>query len=116
MLNVALRFAGNTSFVVPMLVDTGADRCMFDVNLAEHIGVNPYMDGIEESATGIGGSEPVCIMPMTICLPQLECEYEEVMVQFKILPPGVAGMLGHEGFDKMRISFSRGEYFDILEF
>ncbi len=57
MLRVKLKYRETETIAVPVVVDTGADRCMFDDQLLLAIGINVYQAGVRSKATGIGGPD-----------------------------------------------------------
>ena len=98
------------------MLDTGADRCLFDDRLALALGVNPYEAGSTQRTTGIDGTEHVAVMPVELVFPDLDGASWTIMAQFMRLPDDVGGVLGHAGFlGRMRASFVRGEFFELSE-
>jgi len=99
-----------------MLLDTGSDGCMFDDRLALLVGVNVYLAGSAGSATGIGGAEAIAVFPIEIEFPSLDGLSWSVFAQFKRLPDGLNGVLGHAGFlGRLTACFSRAETFTLSD-
>lgn len=113
---VQLRHAGQMSYAVPAIIDTGSDRCMFDHELALSIGMNPYQDGQEAEAVGIGGAERIAVAPIELVIPAFEGQSWRIFAQFKRLPEGAPAILGHAGFlGRTRATFTRGREFELAE-
>lgn len=72
LIKIQLRQEGRTRYSVPAVIDTGSDRCMFDHELAISIGMNPYQDGMEQEAVGIGGREPIAVAPIELVVPAFD--------------------------------------------
>ena len=109
MLKLHLGFGGVETVPALALVDTGADRCMFDDRLALSLGINVYEAGMPSTATGIGGEESIVVFPVEIGFPDLDGRSWEIHAQFKRLPDDLNGVLGHAGFlGRMRAEFSFG--------
>ena len=116
MLRIALRYEGRESPAVPVQLDTGSDRCMFDHELPMWLGLNVYRDGALATATGIGGAEPIALFPIEVVFPDLGGLSWELTAQFKSLPGSMNGVLGHAGFlGRMRASFYRGDTFELSD-
>ena len=116
MLRVALRHNGRTTPAVPVQLDTGSDRCMFDHELPMWLGLNVYEDGALSTATGIGGPESIALFPIEIVFPDLDGMTWEITAEFKSLPGDMNGVPGHAGFlGRMRACFHRGETFEISD-
>lgn len=98
MLRVKLRHRGKETPSVFVVVDTGADRCMFDDQLALLVGINVSRDGASSRVVGIGGSEEAAVFPIDVVFPDLDNAAWEIQAQSKRLPDGFSGMLGHGGF------------------
>lgn len=87
---------------------------MFDHTLALLVGLNVYQAGVTATASGIGGPEEIAIFPIEVVFPDLDNAYWEIMAQFKTLPNGLNGILGHAGFlGRMRATFSFGREFEL---
>lgn len=98
----------------PVVVDTGSDGCMFDHSLALLVGLNVYQSGVIATANGIRGPEEIAIYPIEVVFPDLDDASWEIMAQFKALPHGLNGILGHAGFlGRMRATFSFGREFEL---
>jgi hypothetical protein len=116
MLRVKLKFRDMETPPVLAVLDTGADRCMFDHRLALLVGVNVYQAGASNSATGIGGREEISVFPIEVEFPDLNNVSWEIFAQFKTLPDGINGILGHAGFlGRMKAAFSYGKEFELSE-
>lgn len=114
MLRVELVHTGLATPPVPVVLDTGSDRCMFDHELALLVGLNVYQAGSTSRATGIGGSEEIALFPIEVRFPDLGDASWQIMAQFKKLPDGINGVLGHAGFlGRMTATFHRAESFEL---
>jgi len=91
------RPADRVSNLVPMVLDTGSDHCLFNAELAHTVGMNPLDGGRVVGTQGVGGSAPTALWPVDLELPELD-ETFQVRAQFGQLPPGVNGLLGNHGF------------------
>jgi len=91
------RLAGRVSNLVPMVLDTGADHCLFNAELAHTIGINPLDGGHVVGTQGVGGSALTALWPIDLEVPELD-ESFHVRAQFGQLPAGVNGLLGNHGF------------------
>ena len=49
------RSARRVTLAVPLVIDTGSDRCLFNVDLAHEIGINPIEGGALSGTAGLGG-------------------------------------------------------------
>ncbi|MGH7288673.1 MAG: hypothetical protein ACREI8_11715 [Myxococcota bacterium] len=98
-----------------MVVDTGADACYFDHQLAYEIGVNPVHGGKISKVEAMSSSHPTARFPVTISLPQLGVDFP-VDAEFAQLQKGWNGMLGHQGFLERfeRVTFVPGQYFELV--
>ena len=94
------------STTVVALVDSGADRCLFDIEVAKDIGLN-IENGQVEYFGGIGGNR----MKAFVYNVQLQVADIEKTVEVPIgftENLGVSGILGQEGFfDAFRIKFEK---------
>lgn len=98
-----------------MLVDTGADACFFDHQLAYSVGIDPVDGGAMGTVLGISSEQPTARFPIDLHVPSLGLSLR-VDVFFSILNmPGLNGLLGHAGFlDRFRrVSFHPGESFEL---
>lgn len=92
------RSAGQFTLKLPMVIDTGSDRCLFDVELAHRIGINPVDGGNLAGTTGICGRIMTAFWPIEVEFPQLNRSFE-IYAQFtNALPADVNGLLGNQGF------------------
>ena len=92
------RVANRQTLAVPMLVDTGSDRCLLDARLAHQIGINPIAGGIVSETSGIGGRVATAVWSIEVEFPQLR-RVIEIQAEFTNgLPRGVNGLLGNLGF------------------
>ncbi|HKV92386.1 MAG TPA: retropepsin-like aspartic protease [Candidatus Angelobacter sp.] len=83
------------------IVDSGATRCLFDADVATHLGLD-FKSGEIEVTQGIGGNETVYLHPITLHIPGGPVTTK---VGFKEKLP-VAGLLGMKGFfEFFQISF-----------
>ena len=82
---------------------------MFDDRLALALGINVYEAGVLAMATGIGGTEQIVVLPIEVAFPGLGGRAWEIHAQFKRLPDGLNGVLGHAGFlGRMTARFAYG--------
>ena len=85
---------------------------MFDHELALTIGMNPYVEGVEGEALGIGGVERIAVAPIEIIVPALGSISWTIFAQFKRLPSSAPAILGHAGFlGRMHAAFESGREF-----
>lgn len=90
---------------------------MFDHQLALLVGLNVYQAGSSSTATGIGGTEEVALFPIEVRFPDLDDASWEITTQFKALPDGFNGVLGHAGFlGRMTATFDRAKTFELSNF
>lgn len=90
--------AGRKTNPVPMVVDTGADRCLFSAELAHSVGVNPTDGGMLSGTTGVGGSTTTAFTPIALEIPDLNITIR-IQAEFTNgLPKGTNGLLGNSGF------------------
>lgn len=98
-----------------MLVDTGADACFVDHQIAYAVGINPIDGGAMGTVVGISSEQPTARYPVDLLVPSLGlCMHVDVL--FSILNmPGLNGLLGHVGFlDQFRrVSFYPGIAFEL---
>ncbi len=114
MLRIALVHAGSVTPAFPVVLDTGADRCIFDHELALLVGLNVYQAGSTSTATGIGGTEEISLYPIEVRFPDLDHASWQITAQFKTLPDGINGVLGHAGFlGRLTATFNRAETFEL---
>lgn len=115
-LDIVLRCAGCISPLLEILVDTGADTCLFDWPLAHLMGFDPDAVGLPSLVGGIGRSDQRArLINASIHVPALERDFE-LAVQFAPIPGkiGLIGVLGHDGFlDRLNVTFSQAKYFEI---
>lgn len=107
---------GRATGLVPMIVDTGSDLCIFSVHLAHSIGVNP-LDGGEDQLQDMwvagGGKFTTAAWPVSIHVPQLGHRFD-LSARFGQFNEGTNGVLGHQGFLKwMSIRFDYAESFCV---
>ena len=98
-----------------MLVDTGADACIVDHQIAYSIGINPVDGGSMGTVLGISSEQPTARYPVDLHVQSLGLSMR-VDVLFSILNmPGLNGLLGHAGFlDRFhRVSFYPGKSFEL---
>ena len=89
---------------------------MFDHELALSIGMNPYQDGQQAEAVGIGGIEQIAVAPIELVIPAFESRSWQIFAQFKRLPEGTPAILGHAGFlGRMRATFTQGREFELAD-
>ncbi len=88
------------------LIDSGADRCLFNDQIAKQVGLN-LDQGQNENFGGIeGGNLNASLQKVTLQIIGMDKEIE-VMAGF-VNSSGVAAILGQEGFfDNFRIKFER---------
>jgi len=94
------------SIMIDALLDSGADKCLFHVELAKELGLN-LEEGEREFFGGIEGGRIVTyIHKVQICVPDIN-GLAEVWAGFADAP-GVFAILGQDGFfDAFRIKFER---------
>lgn len=113
-LRICLRHEGRTTTLIPALLDTGSDHCLFDHELAISVGLNPATDGALDQVMGIGGPELIAVAPIEIAVPALGDLTWRIHAQFKSLRGGIPAILGHGGFLQfMRASFSHATDFEL---
>lgn len=88
------------------LIDSGADRCLFNIKIATDIGLN-LDEGVNENFAGIeGGSLKATLQNVSL---QITGMNQEITVTAGFVnSPGVTVILGQEGFfDNFRIKFEK---------
>lgn len=88
------------------LIDSGADRCLFNTQIAEQIDLN-LAGGRNENFGGIeGGTLKASLQKVKLQIIGMSEEIE--IISGFVNSSGVAAILGQEGFfDKFRIKFER---------
>jgi hypothetical protein len=100
--------------LIPALLDTGSDHCLFDHELAISVGMNLATDGALDEVVGIGGREFIAVAPIEIVIPELGNLAWRIYAQFKSLRHGTPAILGHGGFLQfMRASFLYATDFEL---
>lgn len=88
------------------LIDSGADRCLFNSKIAEDIGLDLNEDDSENFAGIEGGSIKAILQKVKLQVIGMSEEIE-VAAGF-VRSPGVAAILGQDGFfDAFRIKFEK---------
>jgi len=97
------------------LIDSGADRSLFNIQFAREIGIN-LTNAKEEGFIGIGD-----IKPIQCCISEVEIKIEGIDNKIKITAgfissDSVNALLGQEGFfDNYRIKFEKDhDVFEII--
>ncbi len=85
-----------------MVVDSGADHCLFNNELAHERGLNPLEGGHVVGTSGVGGTAQTAVWPIEVVvdlvdLVDLHTRFT-IWAQFAQLPPGANGLLGNHGF------------------
>lgn len=89
---------GARAITYSALVDSGADSCIFDIQVAEELGIDLAKNGTLARVGGIAGQTAMYfIHPVTI---EVGGWPLEVQAGFLALPAGMFnyGVVGHEGF------------------
>ena len=68
---VRIGVGGRMSARVPMLIDTGADACFVDHQLAYSVGINPVEGGAMGTVQGISSEQPTARYPVDVHFPSL---------------------------------------------
>jgi hypothetical protein len=102
--------------MIPMLVDTGGDQCIFATELAGQVGINLPLDtGPSHRVVGFGGSMTATEHRVFVVLPQLSLRFD-VRARFGSFENSINGVLGYAGFlSWFDLRFSFQETFQILE-
>lgn len=110
------RTPGRKTGLVPMVIDTGSDLCIFSANLAHAIGINPLDGGDMQEVWVAGGAKiSLAAWPVRIHLPQIGHHFS-LSARFGQFNEGINGVLGHQGFLRwLTIRFSYSESFVIEE-
>lgn len=97
-----------------MLVDTGADACFIDHQIAYTLGLNPVQGKRISSVEGIDSKNPTAIYPVVLRLTQFDIDFS-IDAHFTTLRKGWNGLLGHSGFlDQFsRVTFFPGHGFEL---
>lgn len=98
-----------------MLVDTGADACFVDHQVAYSIGINPVEGGAMGTVLGISSEQPTARYPVDLHAPSLGLSLRVDVFFSTLNMPGSNGLLGHFGFlDQFRrVSFYPGRTFEL---
>ena len=102
---------------IPMVVDTGADHCIFARELAPEIGINVDGDGGRLQRVFPLGGEPRLIReyPVQITIPQIGHRFS-LWARFDSFANGGNGVLGYGGFlSFLDIRFFYRERLQILD-
>ena len=89
---------GDRAITYSVLVDSGADACIFDIQVAEELGIDLVRNGIPARVGGIAGQSAMYfIHPVTI---EVGGWPIEIQAGFLTLPAGMFnyGVVGHQGF------------------
>lgn len=99
-----------------VLIDTGADHCLFDWSWASWMGFDPRQVGQRRDLTGIGGkTETYLVRGVELYVPALEWE-SSIDAYFLPFAKDVGGVLGHDEFlSHFSVTFHKGEYFEIVD-
>lgn len=113
---VALRHGERRSPLVPMLIDTGADACYFDHQLAYTLGIDPVHGGQMSEVQALNTAHPSARFPVTLALPQFGLELPVQDAYFTTLQRGWNGLLGHRGFLERfeRVTFAPGRTIELV--
>lgn len=88
------------------LIDSGADRCLFNVEIAKQIGIDPLESSTEDFSGIEGGKISAKISKVRLKIIGIDQEIE-LNVGF-VDSLGVSVILGEDGFfDKFRIKFEK---------
>ena len=111
---VVLRHQGNFTPPINMLLDTGADCCIFDAALAtDLLRFDVAALGRATTISGIEGPVPAYVHPIEVHVRDLKRTFQIPEAHFCQLR-GLAGVLGHNGFlDRLIVRFSLGRSFEI---
>jgi len=111
---VVLRHQGHFTPPINLLVDTGADCCIFDTALAtDLLRLDVAALGRATTISGIEGPVVAYVHPIQIHVRDLKRTFEIPEAYFCQLR-GLAGVLGHNGFlDRLIVRFSLGRSFEI---
>ena len=102
---------------IEMLIDTGADSCMFAWSWANWMGFDPQAVGKRDDVRGIGGNltEAYVVHGIEMSVPDLEFK-TQLDAHFLPMPKRICGVLGHKGFlDHLNIRFFKGQYFEVID-
>ena len=90
--------ANDSSFKFLMLVDSGADTCIFDSAIAELFGID-YEKGDLAITSGIGGSKKVYYFDdIFINIGGHELKIKAGFIEEKLVGGKIAGLLGRKSF------------------
>ncbi len=98
-----------------MVVDTGADKCFFDHQLAYTIGINPVHGGKMGQVAGITDTAPTAAYPVRLFLVRFDLELTIEDAEFTALGEGFNGLLGTVGFldQFQKATFIPGSSFEL---
>jgi hypothetical protein len=98
-----------------MVIDTGADACFIDHNLAYSVGINPVAGGALGTVQGLSAEQPTARYPVQLYLPSFDLSLSVQAFFSPLHTPGWNGLLGHQGFlDQFkRVTFYPGESFEL---
>ena len=113
---VVLRHEGRFTPPINMLVDTGADCCVFDAALAtDLLRLDVAGLGRETTLSGIEGPVRAFVHPIQVHVRELRRTFDIPEAHFCQLR-GLAGALGNKGFlDRLIVRFVLGRSFEIEE-
>lgn len=113
---VVLRHQGRFTPPINMLLDTGADCCIFDAALAtDLLRLDVARLGRETTLSGIEGPVRAYVHPIQVHVRELKRTFDLPEAHFCQLR-ALAGVLGHNGFlDRLIVRFALGRSFEIEE-
>jgi hypothetical protein len=105
-INVILENDGHFSGMIPCLVDSGADWCMFPLEMLEQLGIDHNDLGFDYSH-GFAAENPIYFT--TVRLHNMELGFWDIEAGFTAFLNGESfGMVGHTGFfDRCKVLFDR---------
>lgn len=98
-----------------MVVDTGADACFVDHNLAYTIGINPIAGGAIGTVQDLSSESPTALYPVELYLPQFDLSFQIEAYFTTLQNSGWNGLLGHKSFLERfkRVTFYPGARFEL---
>lgn len=101
---------------VPMLVDTGADHCIFNIELAPVVGIDLDAEAPEQPTRVPGGGQRILKQwDVRVVAPQLGHSFL-LKARFDEFHNNMNGVLGYGGFLRwMHIQFMFKEHFQVFE-